>query len=261
MQCGAEIAWENRSCPNQCGNILIPHGLSVQIPLQQRFIAYRQAFFKRLPHGVSVEINAALPQLLFQFGEQSRPLRTSEVHLVDKNHYRDLMPRKQSPKRMGMRLYAVRTADHQNRIVQDLKRALHLRREIHMSRRIQQGDRGSRQIKNRLLGKNRDTALPFQRGRIEKSIPVVHSAKPAQHTRPVQHRFGQRGFTGIHMCQNSDDNSFHNFLICCNSLYYKIIIAKTRCSDKPNPLAKRATRSSVKNTNKCLHISNLYAIL
>ena len=75
-------------------------------------------------------------QFLFQFQEQRLLIRSRLVHLVHEQKHRHLILRQKPKQRPRMRLHTVRPADDKNRVIQYLKRPLHLRRKIHMPRRI-----------------------------------------------------------------------------------------------------------------------------
>ena len=51
--------------------------------------------------------------------------------------------------------------------------------------------------------KNRDAALPFQRVRIQKSVPAVHAAQLADGAAFVQERLGKRRLPGVHVRQDA----------------------------------------------------------
>ena len=121
------------------------------------------------------------------------------------------MTAQQIPQRLRMPLHAVRAADHQNRSVQHLQRALHFRSKIHMSRRIQQRNLPSLERKLCLLGKNRDAALAFHGKRIQKRILMIHAPQCAHCTSPIQQRLTKRRLTRIHMSQNTDHQLIQGF--------------------------------------------------
>ena len=68
---------------------------------------------------------------------------------------------------------------HKNRIIQNLQRPLHLRAEIHMSRRIQKRDIHLLPGQTGLLGKNGDPPLPLQGKIVQTGVPVVHPSQSA----------------------------------------------------------------------------------
>ena len=59
------------------------------------------------------------------------------IHLVYKNHDRNIIVLEQLPQCPHLSVHAVRRADDQHREVEDLQRALHLRREIRVARRVE----------------------------------------------------------------------------------------------------------------------------
>ena len=72
-----------------------------------------------------------------------------------------------------MPLHAVRPADHQNRIVQHLQHTFHLRREIHVARRIKKRKFHILPFHDRLLGKNCNPAFTLHFICIQKCIAVI----------------------------------------------------------------------------------------
>ena len=86
-----------------------------------------------------------------------------------------------------MALDTVRRADHKHRTVQHLKHAFHLRRKIHMSRRVKERHLHIPPPKHRLLGKDRDAALTLQFICIEERIPVVHPPHTAEFAAQIEH--------------------------------------------------------------------------
>ena len=109
-----------------------------------------------------------------------------------------------------MALHPVASADHQDRRIQHLERALHLRGKIHMSRRIHQLDLRILPCHPRLLGKDGDPPLPFQGLRIQKCILMVHTAQTPQGAAAVEQRLRQRGFSRVHVGQDPDANPSHH---------------------------------------------------
>ncbi len=88
-----------------------------------------------------------------------------------------------------MALHPVACTDHQYRTVQYLQSALHLRRKIHMARRIQQSDPGIFHRKNSLLGKYGNAPLPLLTVSVQKGVPSIHPAQLTDTPAYVQHPF------------------------------------------------------------------------
>ena len=76
-----------------------------------------------------------------------------------------------------MPLHAVCAADDKYRIIQYGERPLHLRGEVHMPRRIQKRYAPVRLYDSRLLGKNRNAALPLLRIIVQVGILMVYPPK------------------------------------------------------------------------------------
>ena len=108
-----------------------------------------------------------------------------------------------------MTLHAVGAADHQNGIIQHLKGTLHFCRKVHMSGRIHQCDLQFGQRQDGLLGKDGDTAFPFQLIVVEKGILVVNTAQFIDAAAEIQHTLGKGRFSRVNMSQNTDHKFFH----------------------------------------------------
>ena len=124
----------------------------------------------------SSKIHTVLAQPVFQLPHQRFPVSAFPVHLIYENKDRHLIPLKQLPEGHRMPLNPVRAADDQHRIVQHLQDPLHLRRKIHMPRRIQERDVQIFPREHRLLGEDRDPPLPLQLISVQKRIAVIHPA-------------------------------------------------------------------------------------
>ena len=98
-----------------------------------------------------------------------------------------------------MPLNSVRSADHKNRIIQNLQRPLHLRAEIHMSRRIQKRDIHLLPGQTGLLGKNGDPPLPLQGKIVQTGVPVIHPSQSLDLPAGKQKPLCQSGLSRIHM--------------------------------------------------------------
>ena len=122
-------------------------------------------------------------------GQQRRPVRARQVHLVDEQERRHLIPFQQVPQRPGVALYAVSAGDHQHGAVQHLQRPLHFGGKIHMAGGVQQRHPGISQFQHRLLGENGDAPLPLHGVGIQKSVLMVHPAQAADGPGAVQQGF------------------------------------------------------------------------
>ena len=94
-----------------------------------------------------------------------------------------MSPPKQAPKRFRVCLHAVRAADDKDGAVEHLQRAFHLRGEVGVPRRVEQGHVQCADLKSGLLGKYGDAARAFEAVRVEKGVPVVDTAEPSYGTR------------------------------------------------------------------------------
>ena len=115
----------------------------------------------------------------------------------------------QIPYGLSVALYAVRSADHQNGVIQYLQRSFHFTGKIYVAGRVQQCQCECRQRKHSLLGKNRDAAFPLHLVCIQKCVLMIHASKFSQAAAAIEQRLRQCGFAGVHMGQNPNRNFFH----------------------------------------------------
>ena len=199
-----KITGENmplRNCP--CQHVVLQYSLFQKL-LQQSFITHGQFFPVCFPSSFCLRSKLLAPaiQLRLQSGKESFPVRPGLVHLVYKKKHGDAVLLQELPECLHMPLHAIRTADNQKGIIQNLKRTFHLRAEIHMSRGVQQSDLQPLPGDLRLFGENRNAPFPFHGKVIQKCILVIHSAQLPNPAAGIQHSFCQGGFSRVHMCQN-----------------------------------------------------------
>ena len=145
------------------------------------------------------EIHTAAVQMPPQIVQQGSPVRPGQVHFVDKQHRRHPVALQQLPQGAGVSLNAVGAADDQNGAVQHLKGPLRLGGEVHMARGVDQLQFRVPHGQPGLLGEDGDAPVPLDGVGVQKGVPVVHPAQPAQHPGAVQKGLGQRGLARIHM--------------------------------------------------------------
>ena len=132
-----------------------------------------------------------------------------------------------------MALDACRAADHQNGAVQHVQCPLHLCREIHVARGIQQsGMETTRQIQHRLFGKDGDASLAFQMEGIEKGVAVIYPAQHPDGAGDIQHSLGKGGFAGVDMGKNADAAPLVDGILLCHSKYSCCVVSGCYCTIK-----------------------------
>ena len=124
-ECRAETARKKPAAGNGIGHGLIRQGLLFQIEIQQALVTQGNRFVS-LGVGLT-QVDAFVTQPLLQLPHQSGPVRTGQVHFIDKQKCGDPVPPQQPPQCFRVALDAVAAADDQNGIIQDLQRPLHLR--------------------------------------------------------------------------------------------------------------------------------------
>ena len=88
-----------------------------------------------LPRSVR-KVEAALRKPLAQVGEYPLSVAARKIHFRCENDRRHIVPLKQPPERFGVRLNAVGAGYDEQRIVDNVERALGLRREVGVSGRV-----------------------------------------------------------------------------------------------------------------------------
>ena len=119
------------------------------------------------------KVHTRSAELILQFLQKPSGICPWQVHFIDKQKNRDPISLQQAPQGTGVALHPIRTVDYKDRIIQHLKRTLHLTGKIHMSRRIQQKHLRSLKLQHRLFGEDRDPARTFLRVRIQKRILMI----------------------------------------------------------------------------------------
>ena len=186
LQGGAEKAGEQLPLRDHAGNGRVRQFVCFQEMFQNRFVADGGL----LRQGVRIsEIHAAAAELVLQMGQQGFPVRSRQIHLINKEEGGDLIPLQQVPQRPGVALDAVGAGDHQHGAVQHLKGPLHLGGKIHMAGGVQQRHPGISQFQHRLLGENGDAPLALHGVGIQKSVLMVHPAQAADGPGAVQQGF------------------------------------------------------------------------
>ena len=158
---------------------------------------------------IGPEIHKAVPQPMVELFQQRLPAGAGQVHLIEENEGRDVVPPQQTPERFGVALDAVGAADDQHCIIEHLQGALGLGGKVHMAGGIQQGEVGVSCRQQGLFGKDGDAARLFQRVGVEKGVLVVHAAQFPDGTGAVEHGFGKGGLAGVHM----GEDAHHQLLV------------------------------------------------
>ena len=229
LQPGAEKARKQLPPPDEAAQLRVRDAAALQIALEHALVAERGVFpHVRLRRG---EVHARGVELPLQRFQPRRAVRAGQVHFRHEQKRRDAVAPQKLPERFRVRLHAVRAADDEHRRVQHLQRALHLGGEVHVPRRVQQRDHPVAERKARLLGKDRDAALPLQRVRVEMRVLIIDPPQRADRAGAVKQRLGQRGLPRVHVRQNAQYQLLHSFLVLCFRFRISIPETATRHGD------------------------------
>ena len=202
LQRRTKIAGKDFPLSDKSADFFPCHRTCLQIFFQQRLIADCE-FFGKLLLSHAAEIQAAVVQLFLQFLHQPFPVSPLLIHLINKEEHRNPVTLQQPPQRQNVSLYAVRAADDQDSIIENLQSSLHLRGKIHMSGCVQQRHLFVLQRKTRLLGKNRDSSRPLHLIRIQKGVSVIHPPHFPNASGQIQNTLRQRRLAGVYVSEHS----------------------------------------------------------
>ena len=206
LQPGAEEAGEELPPGDHGPQVPVRQLSALQILLHGRLAAHGKALVL-IRRGVR-EVHAALAQTASQLVHDCGFLAAGQVHLGHKDEAGHPVAPQQAPERLRMGLHAVRAADDQQRAVEHLQAALRLRREIDMSRRVQQRQLAVPEGQHRLLGEDRDAALALETVGIQKAVPVIDAPQFFQFSREVQKGLAERGLPRVHMGKHPEHRVF-----------------------------------------------------
>ena len=204
LQGAAEQAGEKLPFAAEPGGLFLRNAALRQEGLHGAFVAYGD-LLRRLRR---LKIHAAVAEPVLDLPRQRAPVRPGLIHLVDEQDHRHPVGLQQAPEGQGMPLHPVRAADQQHRPVQHAQGSFHFAGKIHVSRGVHQGDLHPPPVQLRLLGKDGDSPLPLLNVRIQEGVPMIHPARLSQPARGIKQRFGQRGFSRVHMGQQPDHQAF-----------------------------------------------------
>ena len=163
--------------------------LSGLLHCRQRIYRIAQAFAQLCQNGLAVE--------------------SGGVALVDEDERRHTVSGQQTPQCLGMALHAIRAGDHKNRVIKHTQHTFGFGCEIHVPRRIQQGQAQVAVFHQCLVRENRDASRLLQGIGVQKRIAVIYSPQFADLTGTVEQRLGQRGLARVHMRHDACHYLFH----------------------------------------------------
>jgi hypothetical protein len=147
---------------------------------------------------------------------RSAALSRRQIHLVTKRKtagHSAAAGARASP----WRLHAVDAGDHQHGAVEHMERALHLRGEVDVAGRVQQGERRAGMREMRLRGEHGDAPAALEVVRVQRGVPAVHAPHLLQFSAGVQDGLAERGLSRVHVGQNADRPFFHGVSVPCLS--------------------------------------------
>ena len=203
-ECRAKPAGKELTLRHRLGKRCLRHRAGLQIFLQEGFAAQCQRFRVGL-----LQVHNAVAQHALELSQEFRPLRARKIHLIEEQEGGNIAASQELPQGSGVALHPGRGAHHQNGAVEHRERPLHLRGEVHVSRRIQERGLDVPRLQHGLLGEDGDSPLAFQGEGIEKGVAVIHPAEISDGARGIEQRLGEGRLARIHVRQDTNDHSFH----------------------------------------------------
>ena len=148
-------------------------------------------------------------QALFDALHAVREVRAHAVHLVDVAHARHVVLVREPPVGLGLRLDAGHAVEHDDRAVEDAQAAVHLDREVDVSRSVDQVDLVALPLARDRRALDRDAALALLLEVVGRRaglavLGVVDFDDLVLLARVIEHALGRRGLARVDMGDNAD---------------------------------------------------------
>src|ERR1700761_8966646 len=131
-------------------------------------------------------------------------VRARLVHLVDEANARNLVLIGLPPHRLRLRLNALHRVERRARAVQHAQRALHLGREVHVPRRVDDVDADAIPGAGRRSRRNRDAALLLLLHPVHRRGALVHLADTVRDARIEEDSLRRRRLSGVDVRHDAD---------------------------------------------------------
>ena len=171
-----EEAREQFPFRDETGDVFVRDRAGVEVGFQNVLVGHGDAFGAGVPVGIG-EVDASRPEIGVQPAHDVRRAADGEVHFRDEDKRRDVIPLKQVPEGLRVRLHAVRAADDENGAVEDGQRPLGFGGEVDVSGGVEQGNAQPVRLDDRLFRENGDPAFAFQLVRVEVGVAPVDAAE------------------------------------------------------------------------------------
>ena len=186
---------------NEAPEIGVGDNPGFQVIFQQGLVAEGGALGNSL--FFHAEVHAAGRELGLELRENGLPVGAGQVHFVDEEKHRHLVPLQQPPEGQGVGLDAVGAADEQHRAVKDGHGPLGLGGKVHMARGVHQGHVSGFRLQKGLLGENGNAPGPFQGVGVQKGVSVVHPSQGPPGAGGIEQGLAEGGLPRIHMGQKT----------------------------------------------------------
>ncbi len=148
-------------------------------------------------------------QALFDAFHAVGEVRAHAVHLVDVAHARHVVLVREPPVGLGLRLDARHAVEYDDRAVEDAQAAVHLDREVDVSRGVDQVDLIALPLARDGRALNRDAALALLLEVVGRRaglavLGVVDLDDLVLLARVIEHALGRRGLARVDMGDNAD---------------------------------------------------------
>ena len=178
-------------------------------PVHQAFVPRGDFFNQRLAHPAArkpARVDYIRGKQPLHLRKRFLRVRALTVDFIEKNQRRHAVFAQQAENRLRVALHALGAADYDHCRVHHGNRPLHFGRKIGVSGRIHPENLIAVPFNQRLIGENRNAALPLNRVRVEKRVAVIDPAHRADGTGKGKHALGKRRLARVHVREHANGN-------------------------------------------------------
>ncbi len=188
---------------NLFNRVLGAHGLVVpQNRLHRDQVDHAEKL--RFRANLNIDRHSARTQPVDDGRGRVNRIRASLVHLIDEANPGNLVLVGLAPHRLRLRLHAGDRVEAGNRAIENAQRALHLGREVHVARRVDNVDAGVLPGAGGGGGGNRNAALLLLLHPVHGRSALVHLADTVRDARIEEDALGRRRLAGVNVRHDPD---------------------------------------------------------
>ena len=195
-----------RAAPKQARLLLVGDGLALQIPGHDAVIDVGQSLDERVARRGAHRPRAQATGDPVHHGLH---VDRRDVRLVDEDDHRQGLRLQRLKEQLGLRLNALRRADHQHRAVQRPERTLDLGRKVHVTGRVQQVYAHALPGQPHTAGLNGYAPPLFHGQAVRMRGALIHAPGLADRAAKQEHLFGEGRLARVHVGEDADISDVH----------------------------------------------------